>query len=131
MYYREAGKEFKIIQMQKSNDNPKVYTAEIPTQGPDKWMEYYISVNGEGIMVCSPSISSINEFYVNPSPESYVADYEIVAMVIMMIIIMGFFWGGFVFAARKAMIAEQRKLHEYYYEEKPLALGRVEKDIGY
>jgi len=131
LYYRDAGKEFKIIKMQKSNDNPKIYSAEIPTQGPDKWMEYYISVNGEGIMVCSPSISSINEFYVNPSPESYIADHEIVAMVIMMIIIMGFFWGGFAFAARKAMVAEQRKLHEYYYEENPLALGRVEKDIGY
>jgi hypothetical protein len=103
--------------METSDHQPNQYSAEIPTQGPDSVVKYFIAVGNDDLLVCSPDSAHEFEFSIEPLPESITTTDEIVAMIIMMIIILGFFWGGFAYTARIALIAERRKLHEYYFGE--------------
>jgi hypothetical protein len=115
LYYKIGNGDYTKISMGNLEGKSNQYTGEIPTQGPGNKVEYFITVEGEGILVSSPEQPFIYEFDIKPLPESSTTSSEIVAMIIMMIIIMGFFWGGFGYAAFMAMKAEQRKLHEYQF----------------
>ncbi len=115
LYYRINDKDYTNIKMTSTKDYPNQYSADIPTQGPDNKVYYYVTLSGDGLLLSYPPCPYEYEFSVNPSSQTYATNSELVAMVIMMIIILGFFWGGFAYAARLAMKAEQRKLHEYYY----------------
>jgi hypothetical protein len=115
LYYKVGTDDYTIVSMENLKDKGNQYTAEIPTQGPNNKVEYFIAVEGEGILVSSPEQPNIYEFNIKPLPESNTTNSEILAMIIMMIIIMGFFWGGFGYASFIALKAEQRKLHEYQY----------------
>jgi len=102
--------------MESSEARPNQFFGEIPTQGPDSVVQYFITVKNEEVMVCSPDPTDDFEFTIKALPESIPTNDELVAMIFMMIIILSFFWGGFAYTARLALIAERRKLHEYYYE---------------
>jgi hypothetical protein len=117
LYYKINNKDYVILPMKNSKEYPNQYTSEIPTQGPDTVIRYYISVEGDGILLSSPAQPFDYRFEIIPLPESIPSSSEIVAMIFMMIVIMGFFWGGFGYASFLAMRAEQRKLHEYRYGE--------------
>jgi hypothetical protein len=117
LHYRVNQGDYEVIQMENSIEKPYLYEGNIPTQGPESVVSYYIAVGDGNVMVCSPNYIKEYEFNIEPLPESITTDEEIVAMVIMMIIILGFFWGGFSYCARLALLAERRKLHEYYYGE--------------
>jgi hypothetical protein len=130
LYYQVNGNDYDTLTMKNTPENPNQYTAEIETQGPGSNIKYFIVVSGEDILISYPPMPYEYGFSIKASAESIASEGEIVAMIIMMIIIMGFFWGGFTYAARFAMAAEQRKLHEYYTEEVYDSYGRIEMDAG-
>jgi hypothetical protein len=115
LYYKVGTNDYTMVAMENLKDKLNQYTAEIPTQGPGMTIRYFITVEGEGILISSPEQPLIYEFDIIALPESVTTNSEIVAMILMMIIIMGFFWGGFGYASFMALKAEQRKLHEYQY----------------
>jgi hypothetical protein len=117
LYYKINNEDYVISPMKNSKEYPNQYTSEIPTQGPDTKIKYFIAVEGDGILLSAPAQPYDYQFDIIPLPESIPSTSEIVAMIFMMIIIMGFFWGGFGYASFLAMRAEQRKLHEYRYGE--------------
>jgi hypothetical protein len=133
LYYNVNNKDYQILDMQSSSKNPNKFFADIPTQAPDSNVSYFISIFGDDVLVSSQSPLHNYYFYIEASPESNPSNDEIVAMIIMMIIILGFFWGGFAYTARLALIAERRKLHDYYFEEEPeqTITGRVEYNPEY
>jgi hypothetical protein len=115
LYYKVNNEPYEIVSMESSEVIPNQFFGEIPTQGPNSVVQYFIAVKNEDVMVCSPDPTDDFEFTIKALPESIPTSDELVAMIIMMIIILGFFWGGFAYAARLALLAERRKLHEYYY----------------
>ncbi len=132
LYYSVNNGNYEIIPMKNSAEYQNIYSAEIPILAPDSVVQYFIVVEGEGILVSSPDLAHQFKLYIKPSSESYATTSELVAMIIMMIIIMGFFWGGFLYTSRIAMRAEQRKLHEYYFEEiEETRTGRIGEISGY
>ena len=117
LFYKINNEDFQVIPMESTSEQPNQYIAEIPTQGPDTIVQYFIMVTDDNIQVCFPDNIHTLEFSIKPLPESITTTDEIVAMIIMMIIILGFFWGGFAYAARIALLAERRKLHDYQFGE--------------
>jgi hypothetical protein len=117
LYYKAGHEDYVVVDMDSTSDNPNEYYGDIPTQAPNKEVRYFIAVTDGNIMVTSPDPAHQFKFIIIPSAESITTTDDIIAMIIMMIIILGFFWGGFAYTARLALIAERRKLHEYYYGE--------------
>lgn len=131
LYYKINNNGYEIVTMKNIAEHPTQYRAEIPTQGPDTMVYYFIAVTDENIMACSPDLGYEFEFSIKPLPESITTNDEIIAMIIMMTIILGFFWGGFAYTARKALLAERRKLHDYYYSDSSTGSNYSETRTGY
>ncbi|WP_455393140.1 hypothetical protein [[Eubacterium] cellulosolvens] len=117
LYYKVDNENYEVLEMEDTPEFPNKYYGNIPTQGPDSVVRYFIMVTDGEIMVSQPDPRHIYEFTIIPSPESITTADDIIAMIIMMIIILGFFWGGFAYAARLALLAERKKLHDYYFSE--------------
>lgn len=130
LYYKVNNNDFNIVTMQNSDENTKQFKADIPTQGPDSKIEYFIAVANDEIMVSSPDLINRFEITIMASEESIPTNDEIIAMIIMMIIILGFFWGGFGYAARMAMFAERRKLHDYIYGDSDSGLEPYRPELA-
>jgi hypothetical protein len=115
LYYKINDESWETVIMENTPEQPSIYTGDIPTQGPYSDIQYFAAITDGNIIRSSPDAPHLFSFTIEPSPGSIPVDEEIVAMIIMMIIILGFFWGGFAYAARLALLAERRKLHDYYY----------------
>ena len=132
LYYKVDGDDYKTVTMKNTIEEPHQYTGEIPTQGADSVIHYFIAITDGDIMITSPDLPYEFEFTIIPLPGSITTSDEIVAMILMMIFILGFFWGGFALAARKALLAERRKLHDYYYgEDSSIDLPSYDTGSGY
>lgn len=133
LYYKLNDDDYQAIEMKSSDNQPTRFSADIPTQGPGTIVRYSIVVTDGNVLLSYPPCPYDIEFSIKASAESTATNTELVAMVIMMIIVLGFFWGGFIYTSRLAMLAEQRKLHEYRYGDEYITTGRVEypgSDLG-